>query len=903
MDATKYMIIIKDEIATNKIKSCIFNVATKKYDITFNNGKTYHYLRENVMVLNNPIILQPQNYVIKTYDGIELFNIRNIYQFENEHIKYWHIVFDKYTRDCKKDDLIVDENCLQHKRLANTFEYLKEVSKISELKNDNGELILSKHYDKVDFVSNNTVLSQYLDSNNDINRYNISNFIFPFGCNQSQYKAVANAIRNQVSIIQGPPGTGKTQTILNIIANLIVNNKTVMVVSNNNSATLNILEKLSKEEYGMDFIVASLGSSSNKKDFIKSQSGKYPNFSTWNSHSEKRVSLEEISQISEKLQYLYQIQKEIAKLKEKKYEIQVEQKHFDEFASDRNIYYRNIGIKKRSSANKIMQLLIELQNKVDNNKKVSLFFKLKSFLLYGIASWEFYKEDPATMITTLKGLYYECALKEISNKIKEKESEWEQHKGQYQNELEKKSLIYLKDYIANKYKWSEERIVFTEEDLYKNARRVLEEYPVVLSTTFSSRSSLNSRMDYDYVIMDEASQIDIATGALALSCAKNVVIVGDTKQLPNVVTADKCKIADTIRLKYSLSDAYDFAHKSFLQSIIDVFYNAPSTLLREHYRCHPRIISFCNQKFYNNELVIMTKDDDSKDTLKVYKTMIGNHERDKYNQRQIDIIKNEILPILNVSNKDIGIITPYNKQVDEIKKQIKDIDIATVHKFQGREKDVIIISTVDDIISDFTDDPYLLNVAVSRAKKKLIVVVSGNKQKNKGNIVDLISYIQYNKGEIINSQIYSIFDFLYSMYRETRNEFLRKHKKISQYDSENLTFVMLQDILKKYPEYGIVCFQPLSMVVRDLEIFTNEEIKYILNPSTHSDFIIYNKLSKQPILAVETDGYMYHKQGTAQYKRDELKNSIFEKCNIPLVRLSTNGSQEKEKILEVIQRI
>jgi hypothetical protein len=299
----------------------------------------------------------------------------------------------------------------------------------------------------------------------------------------------------------------------------------------------------------------------------------------------------------------------------------------------------------------------------------------------------------------------------------------------------------------------------------------------------------------------------------------------------------------------------------------------------------------------------MTKDDDSKDTLLVYKTMIGNHERDKYNQRQIDIIKNEILPILNVPNKDIGIIAPYNKQVDEIKKQIKDIDVATVHKFQGREKEVIIISTVDDIISDFTDDPYLLNVAVSRAKKRLIVVVSGNNQQNKGNIVDLISYIQYNKGEVINSQIYSIFDYLYSMYREKRIEFLKKHKKISKYDSENLTFVMLQDILENYIEYGIVCFQPLYMIVRNLETFTNEEIKYILNPSTHSDFIIYNKLSKQPIMAVETDGYMYHKEGTTQYKRDELKNRIFEKCNIPLVRLSTNGSKEKEKILEVIRRI
>ena len=50
---------------------------------------------------------------------------------------------------------------------------------------------------------------------------------------------------------------------------------------------------------------------------------------------------------------------------------------------------------------------------------------------------------------------------------------------------------------------------------------------------------------YDYLIMDEASQVDIATGSLALSCAKNVVIVGDTKQLPNV--ALPCAIVQQLK--------------------------------------------------------------------------------------------------------------------------------------------------------------------------------------------------------------------------------------------------------------------------------------------------------------------------------------------------------------------
>ncbi len=68
--------------------------------------------------------------------------------------------------------------------------------------------------------------------------------VFLFGCNKSQYMAVKRAMENRISVIQGPPGTGKIQTILNIIANILLQGKTVQIVSNNNSATENVYDKL-----------------------------------------------------------------------------------------------------------------------------------------------------------------------------------------------------------------------------------------------------------------------------------------------------------------------------------------------------------------------------------------------------------------------------------------------------------------------------------------------------------------------------------------------------------------------------------------------------------------------------------------------------------------------------------
>ena len=97
----------------------------------------------------------------------------------------------------------------------------------------------------------------------------------------------------------------------------------------------------------------------------------------------------------------------------------------------------------------------------------------------------------------------------------------------------------------------------------KNPYDILNEYPVILSTTFSSRDSLNDNVVYDYVIMDESSQVDIATGALAMSCAKNMVIVGDTNQLPNVVDKHTEIRADVIFNQYNLSKGYRFTNSFF----------------------------------------------------------------------------------------------------------------------------------------------------------------------------------------------------------------------------------------------------------------------------------------------------------------------------------------------------
>ena len=216
------------------------------------------------------------------------------------------------------------------------------------------------------------------------------------------------------------------------------------------------------------------------------------------------------------------------------------------------------------------------------------------------------------------------------------------------------------------------------------------------------------------------------------------------------------------------------------------------------------------------------------------------------------------------------------------------------------------MSVVDDQITEFSDDSNLINVAISRAKKNFCLVVSGNEQELKGNISDLIDYIEYQNLTVTESKISSIFDYLYSHYTAERMEFIAGHRNISEYDSENLTYSLLENIISEYPEYnhlGILCHTPLRNVIRDWSLLNDDEKKYISHYSTHLDFLIINHVTKKPVLAIETDGYSYHNDATEQHRRDLLKNHILETYGLPLLRLKTNESGEREKITTVLNKI
>jgi len=816
------------------------------------------------------------------------------------------IVFKNSTKEFSygKNRAKIVRTAVSGDKAFSVFNYLKEIANTVGLKTEEGDNILSRSYDSISEIPEDCILGSFLnDSLPTRNGSSTNPDFFPFGFNLSQRNAVNTAFSNNLSVIEGPPGTGKTQTILNIIANAVLNGQSVAVVSSNNSATKNVYEKLEKN--GVEFIAALLGNSQNKKEFIGSQK-EIPDLSKFDLTNAQKTEIKVrtatlVTQLSENLGK----KNELALLKLQIENLKTEYQHFQD--TYKNQTGKIVEFKKNITSEKILELWISIETPAKRRKKIGFIRKFIYRLKYGIKDKSFYTNSFDEMIFICQLKYYQKKIRELTKRIELLEFSLKTFAfDNKMKEYTEMSMQLLKSELYKRYN-QRKREPYTISELRQKSNAFIKDYPVIMSTTYSLRQSLSEKLFYDYVIIDESSQVDLATGALALSCAKRAVIVGDIKQLPNVVDTDMQIKTDLVFNSYNLKKTYRYSNHSLLSSVIELFPNIPKIFLREHYRCHPKIIEFCNKKFYDNQLIVLTEYTDKRQPLVVYKTSQGNHARERMNQRQIDIIKQEIIPKEKLENVDLGIVTPYRNQTNALQRTFYGTTIKadTVDKFQGRENEVIILSTVDNEISDFTDNPNRLNVAVSRAIDQLILVVNGNENQNDNNISDLIQYIEYNNFSVIQSELNSIFDLLYKGYEEERAKIIHKSGKVSEFDSENLMFGLIKEILseEKFLKYDVLLHFPIRRLIKNFSKLDEQESKYASNPMTHIDFLIYNKLGKVPVLAIEVDGFEFHKEGTRQAERDKMKDKILGKYDFPLLRFRTNESNEKVKLTDKLNGI
>lgn len=336
---------------------------------------------------------------IKRFD-ISKHNVRFVFSLNNKVYTY------------SRDRVKFKKNVLKSEKAQNIKQYFEKLSLNSPIKiEDSDTSILNNYFNKIECIlEDEEVLSYYLEKK-PLNIINIdeNSLIFPFGINLSQQGAVRNAFLSRISIIQGPPGTGKTQTILNIIANAILNKKSIVIASNNNSAILNVQEKLKK--YNLDFLVAVLGSKKNKENFVLSQT-EYPEFSC-SELSTKQIK-DEIKKQKEKINSVLEQQNRLAKLETEYTQYSTEYKHFKENLPENEI---DIDLKTKLTK-KNSKLLFSLWAYFLNFGDNDLRFKDKFFfwIKFGWECLFLLKKRLRNNIKTIQDCFY-------SNKLRESERE------------------------------------------------------------------------------------------------------------------------------------------------------------------------------------------------------------------------------------------------------------------------------------------------------------------------------------------------------------------------------------------------------------------------------------------------------------------------------------------------
>jgi len=265
------------------------------------------------------------------------------------------------------------------------------------------------------------------------------------------------------------------------------------------------------------------------------------------------------------------------------------------------------------------------------------------------------------------------------------------------------------------------------------AKEIIKEVSVVGATHAGFIFSLLKDSSFDLLIMDEASQAILPISWVPISKTKKIVFAGDICQLPpTYLSKQNNSSKNTMTLFESLLKLYPD------NSFLDI-----------QYRMHEKIQEWPSKRFYNNKLIAAENNrlhtiQDLKllnvpittfdpivfiDTAGTdYNEILDEKLLSFYNTGESKLVKLIVnsLTDAGIKENDIGIITPYNAQVKDLKTRIPDIsNINSVDSFQGREKEVIIISLVRSNIlreTGFLKDFRRMNVAFTRAKRQLIVI-------------------------------------------------------------------------------------------------------------------------------------------------------------------------------------
>ncbi len=449
--------------------------------------------------------------------------------------------------------------------------------------------------------------------------------------------------------------------------------------------------------------------------------------------------------------------------------------------------------------------------------------------------------------------------------------------------------------------------------------------PVICATNLSlAGTAPNEPERFDLVILDEASQSDIASLLPALYRAKRACIVGDDQQLSHIslldVAEDERRMAAAGIYK---DETLSYHRHSAFDRAMAVAGQTAYSLLDRHYRCMPAIIDFCNAHFYAGQLKVertappvghlpggLPAQGFLLDAIPGVTEYAGRSARNSQEAERVMGLAREYIA---AGLTDIGIVTPFRSQREllemrrratmareenpAIREALTAMEIGTIHTFQGGQHRLMLFSTVvapgarAGTIRWFEENRNLLNVAISRARDVAVVVGHRETLVAAGGILAaMVSYVDglaRPAGALpplppgLPPERLGLMPGEAAVVRDWLNPPGAVAEVLN--GGEQVLYRELQGRLQGRP----VMLAPKMRVLDCLESsrlgeLTQQERDYAFR--AHFDVVIVGLEGFRPLMAVELDGRT-HEQDPLVQARDRLKDRVCEKAGLPMLRV------------------
>ena len=536
------------------------------------------------------------------------------------------------------------------------------------------------------------------------------------GFNTSQQKAIKFSQQLPLTLIWGPAGTGKTRTLAGVVKSFLNKNKKVLVAAHSNiavdEATVKIAELLKATNYYQNGEILRIG------NYQKVQlTTDYP-----------LTLLEEV------------LKKKVGPFLEKKEILLQKYKRLEEY--EHSVLEKRKIIEKSETKRAIQK---ELEEKKKFLKELESERGKKKLLQELIKILGDEKEASRRIVMRESNLPKEIEeLEKEHRELELFESSLQKFNG---IKLPFEEILEWKRKIDSELKRIEEQVQSIEENILTNSKVIC----TTLTKTFSDKHFTEYPFNhFDVLVIDETSMAPMPYIYWALTRCKDVlVLVGDFLQLQPICSNENGEFSK----KWLSRSIYNHLE---LDNVSKVKQDGKVFLLDTQYRMHPCISEISNSIFYENllknagKVINLSSLDippfgdnpliliDTSQYSQCEKVLGGSRINRFHVQKIIDILKKVLIyQYQKEPDLKIGIITPYTPQAALIRKRFKEqkiktknISIATVHRFQGGEADIIIFDTVEapGLKTSFSilNDTYkeLLNVAITRAKRKIFLIAN-----------------------------------------------------------------------------------------------------------------------------------------------------------------------------------